>query len=197
MSTNTDSVYHTFHQAVKMFVELNDKEKTILENAFTFRQIPKKYKLVKHGEIANELYFINKGIIRLYYTKDIEEITGFIFKENLFASSYDSFLRKTPSIQTLESLEDCELLVITYEKMEELYNVLPKINILTRKVAEQRFINAQQIFSSFILDSPEERYKKFYSQNSDIMQRVPQNIIASFLGITPVSLSRIRKRIQK
>jgi hypothetical protein len=69
------------------------------------------------------------------------------------------------------------------------------MNILTRKVAEQRFINAQRILSSFILDSPEDRYRKFEEQNKDLLQRVPQHIIASFLGITPVSLSRIRKRI--
>jgi CRP-like cAMP-binding protein len=178
-----------------MFVALTESEKEILEQAFTYKAIPKKHKLVNQGQIATELYFINKGLIRLYYTKDIEEITGYIFKENLFASSFDSFLRKAPSIQTLESIEDCELLVITYDKLEELYVTLPKINVLTRKVAEQRFINGQQILSSFILDSPEERYKKFELQHKDLLQRVPQHIIASYLGITPVSLSRIRKRL--
>ncbi|HCR54650.1 MAG TPA: Crp/Fnr family transcriptional regulator, partial [Cytophagales bacterium] len=126
-----------------------------------------------------------------------EEITGFIFKEHLFASSYDSFLRKVPSLQTLETLEACELLVITYQKLEELYVTLPKINVLTRKVAEQRFINGQQILSSFLLESPEERYRRFEVQHKDLLQRVPQNMIASFLGITPVSLSRIRKRMQQ
>lgn len=188
-------MFKLFHQVVSTFVSLTDAEKEILESAFIYREIPRKFKLVSLGEVATELYFINKGLIRLYYTKDIEEITGFIFKEQLFASSLDSFLRKTPSIQTLESLEDCELLVTTYDKLEELYQTVPKMNILTRKVAEQRFINGQQILSSFILDSPEERYIKFENQHKDLLQRVPLNIIASYLGITPVSLSRIRKRM--
>jgi len=189
------NMYSAFHKITDTFVQFTSKEKEILESAFTYREIPKKFKLVSHGEVSNELYFILKGIIRLYYTKDVEEITGFIFKENLFASSYDSFLRKIPSTQTLESMEDCQLLVITRDKLEELYEVVPKMNILTRKVAEQRFINAQQILSSFILDTPEERYRKFEAQHRDLLQRVPQHIIASYLGITPVSLSRIRKRM--
>ncbi|HNV27504.1 MAG TPA: Crp/Fnr family transcriptional regulator [Cyclobacteriaceae bacterium] len=190
-------MFTAFHKVVSQFLEFTPREKEILESAFTFRQIPKKCKLVCKGEVATELYFINKGLIRLYYTKAEEEITGFIFKENLFASSYDSFLRKEPSIQTLESMEDCEILVITHDNLEDLYKVLPKINILTRKVAEQRFINSQQILSSFLLESPEERYRRFEIQHKDLLQRVPQNVIASFLGITPVSLSRIRKRMQE
>jgi CRP-like cAMP-binding protein len=188
-------MFDIFHQAVSRFVSFSESEKHLVENAFSFQRVPKKTVLVKEGEVARELYFINKGLIRLYYTKDIEEITGFIFKEYLFASSYDSFLSKTPSIQTLETLEDCELLVIGYNELEELYETVPKVNILTRKVAEQRFINGQRILSSFILDSPEERYRKFTEQHGDLLLRVPQHMIASFLGITPVSLSRIRKRV--
>ena len=102
-----------------------------------------------------------------------------------------------PSIQTLETLEDCDLLVITKEGMENLYELVPKVNILTRKVAEQRFINSQMILSSFILDSPEERYRKFETHNKDLLLRVPQHMIASYLGITHVSLSRIRKRLKE
>jgi CRP-like cAMP-binding protein len=188
-------MFSGLHQLVSQFVDFNSRERELFENAFTFRQIPKKFKLVSKGEISSELYFINKGLIRLYYTKGTEEITGFIFKENLFASSYDSFLRRAPGIQTLESLEECDLLVITYDKLEELYQTLPKVNILIRKIAEQRFINTQQVLSSFLLESPEERYKRFEQQHKDLLQRVPQNIIASYLGITPVSLSRIRKRM--
>jgi CRP-like cAMP-binding protein len=188
-------MFSGLHQLVSQFVDFNSREHELFENAFTFRQIPKKFKLVSKGEISSELYFINKGLIRLYYTKGTEEITGFIFKENLFASSYDSFLRRAPGIQTLESLEECDLLVITYDKLEELYQTLPKVNILIRKIAEQRFINTQQVLSSFLLESPEERYKRFEQQHKDLLQRVPQNIIASYLGITPVSLSRIRKRM--
>jgi CRP/FNR family transcriptional regulator, anaerobic regulatory protein len=149
------------------------------------------------GKIAREVYFINKGLLRLFYNKDGEEITAFIFREGLFAASYDSFLRAAPSIQVLETLEDAELLVISKEQLDQLTEQVPRMNILLRKVAEQRFINAQQVLSSFILDSPEERYRKFSEQHGDLLLRVPHHLIASYLGITPVSFSRIRKRVME
>ena len=188
-------MFHSLYQYIQPFVSFTDKEKQVIENELVFRQVPKKFKLAEEGKIARELYFIIKGLVRLYYTKDGEEITGYIFKENLFASSYDSFLRQATGIQTLETLEDCELLVINHTQLQSLYESIPKMNIMARKVAEQRFINAQMILSSFILDSPEERYRKFEEQHGDLLLRVPHHIIASFLGITPVSLSRIRKRL--
>ncbi len=188
-------MFESIYRYVNHFISLTNKEKAIFESVFTFRQVPKNFVLIEEGKVANELFFINKGLLRLYYTKDGDDITGFIFREGLFAGSYDSFLRRSPGIQTLETLEDCDLLAITADHMEQLYAEIPKMNILTRKIAEQRFINAQMILSSFILDSPEERYRKFEEQHKDLLLRVPQHMIASFLGITPVSLSRIRKRI--
>ena len=188
-------MFQSFYEYTDKFITFTKAEKAILENAFSFRQVPKKFKLAEEGKIARELYFILKGLVRLYYTKDGEEITGFIFREHLFASSYDSFLRQVPGIQTLETLEDCDLLVIGYSRMQQLYEELPKMHIVARKVAEVRFINAQKILSSYILDSPEERYRKFEQEHGDLLLRVPHHMIASFLGITPVSMSRIRKRM--
>jgi CRP-like cAMP-binding protein len=192
-----ESMFAAFYQYTNQIISFTESEKQILEDAFTFRQVPRKFKLTEEGKIARELYFVLKGLVRLYYTKDGQEITGFIFREQLFASSYDSFLRQVPSIQTLETLEDSDLLVIGYTRMQQLYEQLPKMHILTRKVAEQRFINAQMMLSSFILDSPEERYRKFEEQHGDLLLRVPHHMIASYLGITPVSLSRIRKRLME
>jgi CRP-like cAMP-binding protein len=187
-------MFTLFYQYTGQIISFTDSEKAVIESAFTFRQVPKKFKLAEEGRVAKELFFIMKGLVRLYYSKEGEEITGYIFKEGLFASSYESFLRQAPSIQTLETMEECDLLVLSHEGLDKLYAQLPKMHILVRKVAEQRFINAQQILSSFILDSPEERYRKFAVQHSDLLLRAPHHIIASFLGITPVSMSRIRKR---
>lgn len=187
-------MFDGFYKYVNPIVSFTAAEKLLIESAFAFRQVPRKFKLAEEGKVARELFFILKGLVRLYYTKDGEEITGFIFKEHLFASSYESFLRQTPSIQTLETIEECDLLVISYARLERLYDEIPKMHLLARKVAEQRFINGQALLSSFILDSPEERYRKFEAQHGDLLLRAPHHIIASFLGITPVSMSRIRKR---
>lgn len=188
-------MYQHFYKYTSQLVTFTRQEKQLIESYFSFRQVPKKFKLTEEGRIARELYFINKGLLRLYYTKDGEEITAYVFKEFLFASCYDSFLRQSASTQTLEALEDADLLVISFQDLHRLYELIPKMSILARKVAEQRFINAQMILSSYILDNPEERYRKFEEQHGDLLLRVPHHMIASYLGITPVSLSRIRKRM--
>jgi CRP-like cAMP-binding protein len=190
-------MFEALHRMVSHFVRFTDDEKRIFEQAFTVRHIPRKFTLIKEGQIARELFFINTGMLRLYYNKQGEEITGFIFREHLFSGSYESFIRQEPGIQYLESLEDCELLVLSYDNLNHLYEILPKVNIMTRKIAEQRFINAQKILSSFLLDSPEQRYCKFADEHADLLLRVPHHIIASYLGITPVSMSRIRNRLSK
>ncbi|GAB4146806.1 MAG: Crp/Fnr family transcriptional regulator [Bacteroidia bacterium] len=188
-------IYDALNAVMSRFIHLTDKERMMVESAFSVKQVPKNFVLVSAGEISKELYFINKGLMRLYYDKEGEYITAYIFREHLFAGCYESFVTQTPGIQYLETLEECELLSITKEALEELYEKVPKVNVLTRKVAEQRFINGQIILSSFLLDSPETRYAKFVKANGDLFLRIPHHIIASYLGITPVSLSRIRKRL--
>jgi len=179
---------------ISHFIKLTEEESNKLETYFEYRKVSKKTILCKEGEIAKEIYFVNKGLLRLLYNNDGTEITAFLYTENLFASSYASFLEQKPSLQILETLEDSELLVLNFANLEKLYLDIPKFNILTRKVTEQRFINAQKILASHLTEKPEQRYHNFVRKHHDLMQRVPQHIIASFLGITAVSMSRIRNR---
>lgn len=185
---------HTFNS----IVPINEKEWRIIKDAFQVINIAAKQHLTSIGAREESVYFLIKGIIRLYcINTKYEEVTVFIFKENHFASCYESFLSKTPANQALETLEDCILLVINRNAFEDLHKKIPKMHLVTRVVAEQRFINAQRIFTSHITLSPEERYLAFERQHGDLLLRVPQHIIASFLGVTPVSLSRIRNRIHR
>ena len=189
------NMYSQLRSYVTQLAPLSASELTYLESQCVYREVPKKFALVSEGEVTKEIYFINKGFLRLFYPKEGEEITAFIFLENLFATSLESLLQQSPSQQCLETLEDSELLVISYENLMKAYNYSVNFQIMARRIAEQRFINAQRILSSYILDSPEERYQKLVAAQPEWFQRVPQHYIASFLGITPVSLSRIRKRI--
>jgi CRP-like cAMP-binding protein len=130
-------MFKELFKMVNQLVDLNETEKLIFQNAFTFRKISKNQTLIAEGQIATEIYFINKGLLRLYYNNDGDLITAYIFREHLFAGSYASFLESSPSIQSLDALEDCELLVLSKEKLDQLYKDIPKVNILTRKIAEQ------------------------------------------------------------
>ena len=188
-------MYSALRASVAQLVSLSASERRFLEEQLVYREVPKKFTLIKEGEVAKELYFINRGCLRFYYNREGDEITGFIFLESLFATALDSFLQQEPSHQIVETLEDSELLVISYANLQKLYNASVNFQIFGRRLAEQRLVNAQRILASYILDSPEERYRKLLATQPEWLQRVPQHYIASFLGITPVSLSRIRKRI--
>ena len=188
-------MFDLLRQTLAPLVPLNAREQAQFEGAFIFRQVPKKFILVEQDQVAHEMVFINRGLIRLFYRREGDDFTGFLFQEGLFASSYESMITQTPSRQVLETLEPCDLLVMPAERLMRLYETMPKMNLIARKLIEQRFLNAQRIFASFVLDSPEQRYRDFSARHPDLLQRVPQHIIASFLGVTPVSLSRIRKRI--
>lgn len=194
---DTESQLLNFRKTLEQIIPLSDAEWQIISGKFNLMEAPKRTQLTKEGQIATSIYFINKGLLRIFYTKEDVEITGFIFSEGLFASCYESFLLQTKSNQTLETLEDCVLLAIDYYSLQTLYKEVPALHIIARVVAEQRFINGQRILSSHLLDSPEERYRQFSNQYPGLLMRVPQHIIASYLGITPVSLSRIRNRISR
>ncbi|MGB3589121.1 MAG: Crp/Fnr family transcriptional regulator [Tunicatimonas sp.] len=188
-------MHSQLRQYVSQLAPLTSAELAFLEEQCVYREVPKKFALVSEGEVAQEIYFINQGCLRLFYQKEGEEVTAFIFLENLFATALDSLLQQIPSQQNLETLEDSKLLVISRERLMNIYAYSSNFQVMGRRIAEQRFINAQRILSSYILDSPEERYEKLLATQPEWFQRVPQHYIASFLGITPVSLSRIRKRI--
>ena len=181
----------------RQFTNFNDSELEIFMPYFETRMFKKKTILLGIGKVSNEVFYIIKGCIRLYCEKDREELSTYFFTENMFAGSYDSFLSRRPSKVAIESLEECEVLVLSYEAQEELYKVFPKMNEFIRKAIEQRFVLLHDLFISYLLNSPEERYITLLNDRPELLQRIPQHQIASFLGVTPVSLSRIRNRITK
>jgi CRP-like cAMP-binding protein len=112
----------------------------------------------------------------------------------MMAGSIESYLNQTPSELILEALEDTHLLAISGEGLQELYDISTKFSKTGLLLTQHRLAALMKFFTSFVFDSPETRYQDFHKNHPDLIQRVPQHIIASFLGISPVSLSRIRKR---
>ena len=190
-----DPLFNQLYQVVSKMLPLTEKEGNAFTEIFVYRSVPKKFNLVKVGDISREAYFINKGAARLYFEKEGEEISANFMFENNFIASLESFLLQTPSRQAIDTLEDCELLVMSKQKLDALIASFPKFNLFSKAITEMAFIMLQRRASSFILDSPEERYMSMLQQRPEILERVPQHMIASYLGVTPVSLSRIRKRI--
>ncbi len=164
---------------------------------FSSRTIKRKTNLLTAGKIAGEVYFIKSGCIRLFYEVDGEDISAYFFTEKMFAGAYDSFISQKPSRHHIETIEDSEVLAISYKDFTQLLKCNPHFNELVRKIVEQRFVALHDLFTSQILDSPEVRYIKLQQERPDLINRIPQHQIATYLGITPVSLSRIRNRIVK
>ena len=150
--------------------------------------------LLKEGCVADTLYYIREGCLRLFFNHDGRDITFQFFFEGNFVASFDSLYSKTPSLFSLESIEPSEVAAI---ERDDFYALIEQSSELRKEYEErliERFHAYQQLFLSRIRDTPQQRYEALLREYPDIVRRVPQHYIASYLGITPVSLSRIRNR---
>lgn len=151
---------------------------------------------LEKGSTKSNVYFIIKGLIRSYYINEKgEEITNRIRYEHQVMSCYEIDLLKIPSRCTLQALEATELLVIDLPTLHKVAHGKPEYEAGLRFFLNDSLLLALQMIDDFILLSPEERYLKFVKEHAHLLNRVPNKYIANVLGITPVSLSRIRKRI--
>ncbi len=188
-------MFDHFWKFTSQFVHFSAREKEQIGAHLILRDVPKQHILVDFGDIAREVYFINKGLLRFYYiTDDGREVTGFVFQEGMMAGAHESFFGQQPSLQVLETIEAAELLVLPYDALEQLYTGIPKLNVFVRKLLEQRMSHAQKVVASLILHKPADRYKEYQRLHPGLEGRIPQHMLATFMGITPVSLSRIRGR---
>jgi CRP-like cAMP-binding protein len=158
------------------------------------RQILAKTILLNEGEISTHAYVIKEGCLREWFNKDGKEITFQFFFEGQAVASIDSFLNNQPSLYTIESIEPSIIYSISKDNFEKLNQLFPDFKERFQKLMYQRFRNYANLFLSRIKDSPKERYEDLIKNNPQIIKRVPQHYIASYLGITPTSLSRIRNR---
>jgi len=183
--------------SIQKMTGIHSSELAFILQRFDERNIKKKTNLLHAGKIAKEVYLVIEGCLRLYYEKDGEDLSAYFFTEGMFAGAYDSFTSQLPSRHSIEAIEDCKILVISYRDWVTLFSELPRMNEFVRKIIEQRFISLHQLFTSHILDSPEERYMHLLNNYPGLINRVPQHQLATFIGVTPVSLSRIRNRVSK
>ncbi|KAB1157795.1 Crp/Fnr family transcriptional regulator [Flavobacterium luteum] len=153
--------------------------------------------LLKEGQISTEAYFVLEGCVRQYFIVDGEEKTANFFTEEQWVISLNSFSNNLPSNHFMACATDCFLVVGNREKEEDLYNRFPKLETVSRRVMEKVFAEQQELMATYTTDTPEQRYVKLLNSRPELLQKIPQYQIASYIGVKPESLSRIRKRIIK
>ncbi len=180
------------------FKDVKEFDTTLFE-AFTQKLkrvvYPKKTTLLEVGEIENHIWFIESGDIRFVIPTFEEDLTfGFAF-ENEFFSAYDSYITKTPCGYQLRTISETVIYKIHRDDLNELYRTYPNGEYIGRKMAEASFIRKKKREMSLLLQSAEERYLELFSSKPAIIKTMPLKYVASFIGVTPQALSRIRARI--
>jgi CRP-like cAMP-binding protein len=176
------------------FLKLDDSEWKDFESCLAKVNITNREQILKQGEHCNFIAFIHEGSFRFYYDKDGEEkITAFNFKGD-FVSNYRSFLTGNPSDHFIEAMQDAVIYKINLQELNSLYDKHKNIERLGRLIAENLYLMVASRLDSFMFQTPEERYKALIERNSRLLQEVPQYMIASYLGVKPETLSRIRGR---
>lgn len=176
-------------------IPLTEEETKAVDECIPIRTYEKGTLLLKEGQIARDSYFLLEGCVRLYYLVDGDEKTTNFFTEGDAVASLTSYVNQTPANHYFECVEDSTLAILNFEKEKELIERMPKFESLCRVSMEGNFGENQQMLSKFITSSPEERYLDLLENRPDLLNRVPQYQLASYLGVKPESLSRIRKRI--
>lgn len=166
-----------------------------LQTMFTEIRVPAKTTLLREGEISNRIYFIKEGCLRLWFNDNGRDITFQFFFEYQEVSSFESFYNNEASLFNIETIEASHLITIEKDDYLKMIKRFPELKEYSSELLADRFANYMKLFLSRIKDSPQKRYMELYSQNPQLLERVPHHYVASYLGITPVSLSRIRNRI--
>ncbi|TDQ08898.1 CRP-like cAMP-binding protein [Pedobacter metabolipauper] len=178
-----------------MHIVLDPEEIAYVKSKLQSKTVKKKSLLSEAGDICRNIYFVNKGCLRVFNTdKDGEEHNILFCPENWWAADLASFSGQTPAFYSIDTLEDTEVLYFSYSALEQLYIKIPKFERFFRILTQNGFSLYQRRMTANLSRSAEERYERFQKQYPKLEQRIAQKHIASFLGITPVFLSMIRKK---
>jgi CRP-like cAMP-binding protein len=188
-------MYERLHAYISNKVKITEAEFLIIKSAFSPKKLRKKEFLLQEGEICKTIAFVASGALRLYSTdtKGHEHVMQFAL-ENWWITDRKSLMNSTPSEFNIEALEESEVLLITREGMSEIEKTVPAFLYMIQGVQQNNFIAVQSRVHAAISFTAEEKYNSFMKSYPDIFLRVPLHMIASYLGITPETLSRIRKQ---
>ena len=198
MGQNHSTMFAAFRNHINALSPVADDDWDLLLPHLQLKTIRKNELFIAEGKTERNIGFVIEGMFRQYYTKEGEEKTTYFFFENHFISSYISCITGNSSLITIEALSDATYVSFPYKIMQDLYTKSMAWQQFGRLMAEYITIGLEERMVSLLIQSPEERYLDLLNSNKKkIIERVPQHYIANYLGITPVSMSRIRNRLAK
>lgn len=181
---------------IESYISLSEEEKQTVKELSLIQTFGKGHILLEEGQKSKDNYFVLKGCLRCYYIKDGEEKTTEFYTE-LEGLAPPCIMDGSNSTYYISCIEDTVLLVSNAETEQEAFAKFPKFEMMCRVLSEQLATKIKVEFDSFKTSNPEERYLSLIENRPDLFQRVPQHQLASYLGITPQSLSRLRRRLVK
>lgn len=195
---NFAAMFEVFFSQVKDKVLLSEAEQKLVKTFFSPKKIRKKQYLLQEGNICRHLAFVEKGLLRSYNVdeKGIEHMIHFAWEGRWMADML-SFLSNEPSTYHIDAIEDAELLLISQQDFEEMLLKVPVMERYFRILFQNNIISKERRLISSITNSAEEKYIHLTATNPELIKRIPQQLVASYLGITPETLSRIKNKLAK
>jgi CRP-like cAMP-binding protein len=189
-------MFELINKHVMRCSSLTQDELQLFNNSFDFRTYPRKTLLLRAGEICDFEAYINKGCVRSYFiNEEGAEVTLQFALEDWWVSDIASFYERVPSKIFIETLEECDILIITPDSKENLLRQVPKFERIFRIMIQRNLARLQERLFLTITTDGKQKYLDFMQRYPQVIQRVPQHYIASYLGITPEFLSKVRKKI--
>jgi CRP-like cAMP-binding protein len=184
----------TLLEHINQYCQLSEAALTALDELLVKVELPKGSYIITEGKVCNKVYFLEKGSVRGFYNLDGKEATYWFAFENSFVTSFFSFITRKPGVENIQLMEDSLLWSITYDHLQKLYTTFPDMERLGRIMNERYYVMLEERFVSNHFKEARERYNILLKNNPDILQRVSLGYVASYLGITQETLSRIRNK---
>ena len=186
---------HTIGAYLDGLVALAPKEQDQIDSLVVPRTFQPGEHLLRERQPCGHVWFLQQGLVRVYFLRDGMDPTAWFVAEGGFVSDYVSFLSREPATMSIEALEPTRVQALSKAAIETIYRQVDRGDRLGRLLAEQLFVATHRRLSSFYLEDAEDRYRAFLRDYPRLLQRIPQHLIASFVGVRPQSLSRIRRRM--